>query len=354
MTIMNNKNERFEELDALRGIAALVVIFFHFTLWRPEAEFGFKYGTTGVDLFFIISGFVIFNSLNNVKSISDFIINRISRLYPTYWTCVTFSFVLIIINSIYQHRSISFVQYIGNMTMFQYYIGIKDIDGPYWTMIVEMVFYISILPFFYFKKLQYFKKTGLLVSVSLVISIFLFDEKILKSLFFYFPLFQFLPLFLAGLVFYKLKTEIELLKVNYVYLIICLVCQILLFQFSGRSNGFINQKEYSIILALFFMIFILFVNNKMKIVINKGTLFFGKISFAMYLIHQKISLGFIIPFLMDKCEFSFWFSTLFFAFPIVVALATFITYYIEIPLSKRLKVYLKRMIYKHKNLFIEG
>lgn len=94
---MNNKTptKRYEELDALRRIAALMVVFFHFTLGRPEAKLGFKLGTTGVDLFFIISGLVIFMSLTRVKTSLDFVINRVSRLYPTYWTCATFTFIVI-------------------------------------------------------------------------------------------------------------------------------------------------------------------------------------------------------------------------------------------------------------------
>ena len=67
------QSNRFQELDALRGIAALMVVFFHFTIGRPEAKLGFKLGTTGVDLFFIISGFVIF--ILRVKKNSNFIIH---------------------------------------------------------------------------------------------------------------------------------------------------------------------------------------------------------------------------------------------------------------------------------------
>ena len=75
---MDTKLKRYQELDALRGIAALFVVLFHFTLNRPEAEYGLKLGVTGVDLFFIISGFVIFMSLTNINSSKEFIVNRVS------------------------------------------------------------------------------------------------------------------------------------------------------------------------------------------------------------------------------------------------------------------------------------
>src|SRR4051812_39368993 len=92
--------KRYEELDALRGIASLMVVFFHYTMGRPQADVGFVLGTTGVDLFFIISGFVIFMSLNKITRSTDFIINRVSRLYPTYWTAVTFTFVILLLDTL--------------------------------------------------------------------------------------------------------------------------------------------------------------------------------------------------------------------------------------------------------------
>lgn len=70
---MSSKTQlsRYEELDALRGIAALMVVLFHFTMYRQETKFGFKLGTTGVDLFFLISGFVIIMSLIKIKNSKD-------------------------------------------------------------------------------------------------------------------------------------------------------------------------------------------------------------------------------------------------------------------------------------------
>jgi peptidoglycan/LPS O-acetylase OafA/YrhL len=98
-------NKRFQELDALRGIAALLVVVFHFTMHRPQSELGFKYGITGVDLFFIISGFVIFMSINNVNSAKEFVVNRITRLYPTYWACVTTTYIASVIISHFTNNS---------------------------------------------------------------------------------------------------------------------------------------------------------------------------------------------------------------------------------------------------------
>ena len=104
MIVDKKKNRRFAELDSLRGIAALLVMLSHYT-WAYDYHFGtlgdhffqFPYGDFGVQVFFIISGFVIFMSLEKAKSIKEFIIGRFTRLYPTYWFCMVLTLVVIIL-----------------------------------------------------------------------------------------------------------------------------------------------------------------------------------------------------------------------------------------------------------------
>jgi len=132
-------------LDALRGIAAMMVVLYHFTMGRHEAELGFKFGLTGVDAFFMISGFVIFMSISSVKRGIDFAINRFCRLFPTYWAAVTFTFLLLSIISVHKigcFEPSSLLTYAVNLTMFQSYLKIPDLDGPYWTLIIEVNFYL--------------------------------------------------------------------------------------------------------------------------------------------------------------------------------------------------------------------
>lgn len=342
---------RSQELDALRGLAALMVVLFHFTVGRPEAGLGFRLGTTGVDLFFIISGFVIFMSLTKIKTSVDFIINRISRLYPTYWFCVTFTFILanakyIISNSynIGRTQKIEFIDYLANMTMFQFYFKIPNIDGPYWTLIIEMIFYMGILFLYHAKLLRYLNAVGLslLILVVSLASLF-YDISFVKKLFYWVPLLQFIPLFFAGIVFYKLYNNSLKKTRNYGIIVLCLVSQILLFKCAGRSHSFINQAEYAGMLVLYFILFTMFVNGKLKFIITRVTLFLGKISYSLYLIHQFISIYCIIPFLTDRLHVNFWIASLLVSLPTVVILATIITYYVEIPLSKIMKNKLRAM-----------
>ena len=78
---------RINELDALRGIAAFMVLLFHYTsrygsLYSQEQLFSVPWGQYGVQLFFITSGFVIYLTLEKTRKPMDFIVSRFSRLYP--------------------------------------------------------------------------------------------------------------------------------------------------------------------------------------------------------------------------------------------------------------------------------
>lgn len=68
--------KRFLELDALRGLAAMLVVMFHYSMNYSDLPVYriFKYGITGVDLFFLISGFVIFQSIKAANSGTEFLL----------------------------------------------------------------------------------------------------------------------------------------------------------------------------------------------------------------------------------------------------------------------------------------
>jgi peptidoglycan/LPS O-acetylase OafA/YrhL len=334
------KERRFKEIDALRGIAATMVVLFHFTMGRPEAKYGFEVGTTGVDLFFIISGFVIFMSISKVKNGLDFIINRVSRLYPTYWACVSCTAVLFSYQLLKTTGSLNrdfIIKYFGNITMFQFYLHIPNLDEPYWTMIIEMIFYIGILLLFYFKMLKYINIIGIAGTLSVVMINTMYYHPLLAFIMKWIPLFQFIPLFFAGIIFYKLYTQKIYRLEYYSILILCLFSQIFMYEYSGRSHNFVNQTEYTIMQIVYFTLFTLFVEGKLQFIVSKLTLFLGKISFALYLIHQGISINIIIPYFYDTLKLNFWIASLCIALPIVIIIATAITFVIEIPLQKAMK-----------------
>ena len=91
---------RVKELDALRGLAALMVMWYHFTAFRPQAALGFTYGLTGVDLFFVLSGFLIagqlFATINRGRNISvkEFYLKRFFRIIPAYAVVLALYFLV--------------------------------------------------------------------------------------------------------------------------------------------------------------------------------------------------------------------------------------------------------------------
>jgi peptidoglycan/LPS O-acetylase OafA/YrhL len=337
---MATKTKRYLELDSLRGIAVLMVFLFHFVMITEEYYDWFVWGTMGVDLFFIISGFVITMSIERVSSGREFIINRFARLYPTYWTAVTFTFGIICIVSYYKGEAVSLQQYWGNMTMFQFYLGIRDLDGPYWTMIIEMLFYIFI---FILYQIGWFHKIvliGTVLTVGITLTVISFQGEFMESLTANIPLMQFFPLFFAGILFYKVINE-KKIGIYYALILLCLICQLALFPYVGRSRMFLNQVDYTIVLSLFFFVLFLFVNNKLQFVKVKPLLFLGKVSYAFYLTHYYISSRHVVPFLYHKMELNFW-LVLPISISFCVLLAWVITKFIEVPLNKRLRVQLKK------------
>jgi len=342
--IANKSSNRIEELDALRGIAALMVVLFHYNLMLGQnATDIFKFGVTGVDLFFIISGFVIFMSISKINNGVDFVINRISRLYPAYWVCVSITFlVLTAYHQVINQEKI--VQYLANLTMFQFYFRVENIDASYWTMIIEMIFYIGILLLFKKKLLKHLNTIGVCLCIAVALSAnFAYQIGILSRLIRYIPFLQFVPLFFAGTLFYKIHKGEQQSYKSYIILLLCLIAQISLFSYSGASRFYISQIQYGIILSIYFFLSFLFVNGKLGFIVSKTTLFLGNISFSLYLIHQALSTDVIIPFLTQKLHLNFWIASLLITLPFIIFLAAMITYYIEKPLSRKMKEKLRSL-----------
>lgn len=101
---------RLDNIQALRGIAALIVVFYHLALFLREGVFpgqsGFlagpwDQGWAGVDLFFVISGFIMVwttqNHTPSIKSSLNFLWRRATRIYPLWWICAAVMAVYFVI-----------------------------------------------------------------------------------------------------------------------------------------------------------------------------------------------------------------------------------------------------------------
>ncbi|RPH46455.1 MAG: hypothetical protein EHM87_02045 [Burkholderiales bacterium] len=138
---------RLAQLDGLRAIAALSVVGFHVTSRYDEAlvhaqplPFALPWGHLGVELFFVISGFVILMTIDRARSPADFVFARASRLFPTYWVAVLLTALTLRAVQMpgYERSAIDIVV---NLTMVQDHFGVASIDGAYWSLGVELMFY---------------------------------------------------------------------------------------------------------------------------------------------------------------------------------------------------------------------
>ncbi|WP_196140185.1 acyltransferase [Aliikangiella sp. G2MR2-5] len=150
--------ERIKYLDGMRGIAILLVFFYHaYTRWIELMPFGdqwaafplFKFGYLGVELFFLISGFVILMTLERCKGFSHFLYKRWLRLFPGMLVCSLFIYFSA---SFFFERprgippskdlipGLLFIEpyLIEKITGFQ----LRSMEGAFWSLYIEFKFYI--------------------------------------------------------------------------------------------------------------------------------------------------------------------------------------------------------------------
>ncbi len=149
---------RLVAVDGLRFAAALMVLAFHYTgreggtakAWGGTAPETFpelyritSYGWLGVELFFVISGFVICMSAWG-RTPGQFFRSRITRLMPAYWPAVLLTFAVV---SLYPaiRGPIATSDLLLNLTMLNDPFGVRHVDGVYWTLWVETRFYLLFL-----------------------------------------------------------------------------------------------------------------------------------------------------------------------------------------------------------------
>ena len=140
---------RYEFLDAVRGLAALLVAVQHGAevLSLPPGRPGFplNFGEVGVVAFFLVSGFIIPRSLERHGSLRVFWIGRAFRLYPAYWLSLLGALALIASTRLYSPFTLMRHPALGvaiNVTMLQSFVGIPNAIGVYWTLGLELVFYL--------------------------------------------------------------------------------------------------------------------------------------------------------------------------------------------------------------------
>ena len=300
------KNQYFKSIDGLRGISVLSVVLYHFF---PKI---FKGGFIGVDIFFIISGFVISNILLNefrlTKQISfkNFYIKRVKRLFPVFFLVIFVSSIISYFTLLpnylidFSKSSLSSVFFTANFYFFftnQDYAGIASNFKPLlhlWSLSVEEQFYIF-FPLFVFLFLKFINKYSKLVII--ILTIISYTGSIILENFFTGSGFYLLPArisqFLIGFLIAKIYIDnngASLFSSNLKYLFYISVLIIIYFIF------FISDKNLfpSHIIVLIALCVLIIIYSSSFNIINKNFLenkvlvSFGKISYSLYLWHYPI------------------------------------------------------------------
>jgi len=285
-------NKRLDYLDSIRGIAALIVVISHIfkrfvehnDVNYPLLTFLFEsldLGRVGVIVFFIASGFVIPWSLKHdyPHALKAFAIKRFFRLYPAYWLSIIAAVVIGIDNEV-----ISIERILFNLTMIQKVFGSDSIIGVYWTLFIELIFYVICACLFYFRLLH--KNKCLIISLVLF-SLGAVGSSVL-TYYYHIRIPLMLPQGLAVMFYgsllcnYFIKKQVELKKPLIILTIFYFMSLFIAQNIYYSDNWLIFFSSH---LIAFFVFFLLITKVKLH---NSLAVYLGRISYSWYLLHILI------------------------------------------------------------------
>ncbi|MBB4913756.1 acyltransferase family protein [Streptosporangium saharense] len=156
ITDQGGRRSRLAWLDAIRGFAALTVVFEHaLQPLLPEPRFqikaAFEPGWYGVMVFFLVSGYIVPASLERGGSLRAFWISRVFRLYPMLGVCALGVALLVVagwdgMHVWWEDRPLSVT--LGHLTMLQNLLNMPNMVNVLWTLSYEMAFYLLLSAMF--------------------------------------------------------------------------------------------------------------------------------------------------------------------------------------------------------------
>ena len=326
---------RVVELDALRGLAALAVVAFHYTtlygelhghLGEPPPSFAF--GNYGVHLFFLISGFVIFMTLERTRTAMDFVVSRFSRLFPAYWVAILMSVAVVYTIGMPSQR-LPLEDVLLDFTMIQQLLGAEHIDGSYWTLQVELFFYAQMLGWFMLgqlRRIHWIIGGWLLLAIGYGLSM-KFDRHFSYTVHEVLIL-RHIPFFAIGILFYRLRTQPDQWRLDVALIALCLI-----------AIAIAYPPVFALTAVICAAIFTLFVTGRLRWLRAAPFAFFGTISYSLYLLHQAI--GFSLIWHFEQAGLSAGRAALV-AAALVTVLATGLTFAVERPAMRWIRQAWKR------------
>lgn len=291
------KTNRFYEIDLLRFFAALAVVAYHYTFLgfasgRMSVPFALfvpvsKYGYLGVNLFFIISGFVILNTALR-RSPKNFLLSRFVRLYPGFWVCCTLTVMAMLIAGGAHHTSLT--SYLVNMTMLNEFAGVKSIDNVYWSLSYEIVFYAFIFALLVFGKIS---KIKIFLGLWLLFSLLFYAVDPDNFQYIRFVLLpNYSAYFIAGAIFFLINSEgWDLYKACLLigsYFLALIYANEYINYLTEDYHAPFSLSVVAVCIASFYIIFYLISTNKTKFISSPKFAAVGLLTYPIYLLHQNI------------------------------------------------------------------
>lgn len=302
---------RIKVFDSLRVIAILMVFCHHYYGAGVFPELGklFYFGSLGVPLFFIISGFVIIMTLERTPSFPKYLKNRFIRLSPAMLICSSLTFIFFCFfykGDGYEHSKNLNNLLIANTFIDPHVFNLSSgrikyyyMDNAYWSLWVEICFYTIIGLFYYFNRNKYILYYIILCVVGMPIYLLFYSStghNVMKNfmnedqLWYFkliarcFALFNECLWFLVGIFLYKLFNSKDEKK-YLVYILAILFVTII-------KERTIEMIVFSIVVFAFIYIFT-YKPKYLKFLEQPFMLEIGVASYAMYLIHYHLGVVFI-------------------------------------------------------------
>ena len=282
-----HKRRRLVEVDALRGAAALSVMLFHYTthfteLYRPEQDVTvfFPDGNYGVRLFFVISGFVIFMSLEKTTKSMDFVVSRFSRLFPTYWAAICITFVVTHLLGL-PGRLVGIGTAFGNVPMLHGFLGVHHVDSVYWTLEVELLFYCGMLLLYLVRglsKIHFVLLVLLGIRLIYVVTDHPFGVE-LSGFIFRLTILRYIPWFALGISIYLVTNRHSTGAWRWPAITAT----------SAIATLFVTESPFIATLGVGFAVLVfLAARGTLAVLRHRVLVWLGAISYPLYLLHQNI------------------------------------------------------------------
>nr|WP_067055983.1 acyltransferase [Mucilaginibacter sp. L294] len=244
------------QVDYIRAIASLSVVVFHL---GGKVLPVLKYGWLGVQMFFLLSGFIICWAIPKnytLRSSGIFILKRILRIEPPY--IISICLVLLVNYISLNNYIVDWNNVMFHLAYLNSFTGKEYLNPVYWTLGIEFQFYLFIA--FFYPIISH--KYGPFVILSLcIISAFRIGPNLIS----------FFPLFALGILFFQYKTKMLSMQVFICFCLLIAACGVI-------TLGWLQTITASIALS------ILMLPLKANIIIS----FLSKISFSLYLTHDIV------------------------------------------------------------------